>query len=47
MSKVGNSLRVTIPKPVVEGLGLKKGDMLILSVTDGEIKFHKARRDES
>ncbi|MGP8069372.1 MAG: AbrB/MazE/SpoVT family DNA-binding domain-containing protein [Candidatus Bathyarchaeia archaeon] len=47
LAKVGNSLRVTIPKPVVEGLGLKGGDMLMLSVTDGEIRVRKVRREES
>jgi hypothetical protein len=26
LQKVGNSLRLTIPKPVVDGLGLKEGD---------------------
>jgi putative addiction module antidote len=44
LSKVGNSLRLTIPKPVVEGLGLKEGDTLILSVSDSEIKVRKSER---
>jgi AbrB family looped-hinge helix DNA binding protein len=37
-------LRLTIPKPVVEGLGLEEGDMLILSVSDTEIKVRKSER---
>jgi len=44
LSKVGNSLRLTIPKPVVEGLGLKEGEMLVLSVSDGEIRVRKPGR---
>jgi putative addiction module antidote len=44
LSKVGNSLRLTIPKPVVEGLGLEEGDTLILSVSDSEIKVRKSER---
>jgi AbrB family looped-hinge helix DNA binding protein len=41
LAKVGNSLRLTIPKPVVDGLGLKKGDFLVLSVSDSEISVRK------
>jgi putative addiction module antidote len=41
LSKVGNSLRLTIPKPVVDSLGLKKGDILVLSVWDHEIRVRK------
>jgi putative addiction module antidote len=44
LSKVGNSLRVTIPKPVAEGLGWKEGDTLILSVSNSEIKVRKSER---
>jgi hypothetical protein len=28
----------------VEGLGLKEGDMLVLSVSDSEIKLNKSER---
>jgi antitoxin component of MazEF toxin-antitoxin module len=44
LSKVGNSLRLTIAKPVMEGLGLKEGDMLVLSVSESEIKVRKSER---
>jgi putative addiction module antidote len=47
LSKVGNSLRATIPKPVVEGLGLKEGDILVISVSDGEIRIRKSRGPKS
>jgi len=43
LSKVGNSLRLTIPKPVVDRLSLKEGDVLILSVSGHEIKVRKER----
>jgi AbrB family looped-hinge helix DNA binding protein len=43
LTKIGNSLRITIPKPLVDGLGLKQGDMLILTVTDSQIKVSKAK----
>jgi AbrB family looped-hinge helix DNA binding protein len=41
LAKVGNSLRLTIPKPVVDGLGLKEGEILILSVLDDEISVRR------
>jgi AbrB family looped-hinge helix DNA binding protein len=43
LTKIGNSLRITIPKPLVDGLGLKQGDILILTVTDDQIKISKAK----
>ena len=43
LTKIGNSLRITIPKPLVDGLGLKQGDMLILTVTDNQIKISRAK----
>lgn len=42
LTKIGNSLRITIPKPLVDGLGLNQGDILILTVTDSQIKISKA-----
>ncbi|MDW8044589.1 MAG: AbrB/MazE/SpoVT family DNA-binding domain-containing protein, partial [Nitrososphaerota archaeon] len=32
--KVGNSLRVTIPKEIVEALSLKEGDTLGVTITN-------------
>ena len=32
--KVGNSLVLVLPKPLVEGFGIEKGDTLRLAVTD-------------
>jgi len=39
--KVGNSIKITLPKPACEGLGLKPGDTLILTVTDSEMVVRK------
>ena len=35
--KVGNSLRMTVPKEIAEALGLKAGDTLGVSLTDSEM----------
>ena len=43
LTKIGNSLRITIPKPVVDGLGLKEGDVLVLTTTDSHIKIGKVK----
>ena len=44
LTKIGNSLRITIPKPLVDGLELKQGDLLTLTVTDSEIKISKEKQ---
>jgi AbrB family looped-hinge helix DNA binding protein len=41
LSKVGNSLRLTIPKPVADSLDLKEGDVLLLSVYGRKISVRK------
>jgi putative addiction module antidote len=41
--KIGHSLRVTVPKEVVEALGLKEGDTLGVSLTDSEIRVRKIK----
>jgi len=41
VGRVGNSLRVTLPKPVLDQLNIKEGDILGLSITDGEIVLRK------
>jgi putative addiction module antidote len=41
--KVGNSLRITIPKEIVEALGLKEGDILGISLTDSQISIRKLK----
>jgi AbrB family looped-hinge helix DNA binding protein len=44
LTKIGNSLRITIPKPIVDGLNLEQGDILSLIVADSEIKVRKETR---
>ena len=34
IGKVGNSHRISIPKPIIDQLGLKKGDKFLLSIDD-------------
>jgi len=41
LGKTGNSLRITIPSPVVEGFGWKERDQIMLIVTDSEITVRK------
>ena len=43
LGKTGNSLRVTLPRPIVEGFNWDEGDEIILSVTEGEIVLKKGR----
>ncbi|MDE1853600.1 MAG: AbrB/MazE/SpoVT family DNA-binding domain-containing protein [Thaumarchaeota archaeon] len=43
LGKTGNSLRVTLPRPIVEGFHWKEGDEIILSVTEGEIVLRKGK----
>ena len=35
--RIGNSLRMTIPKPVAEALGIAEGDTLDVGVDDGSM----------
>jgi len=42
VGKVGNSLRITIPKEVAEQLGIEKGDILLVGLTDSKILIEKA-----
>ena len=44
VGQIGHSLRVTIPKVMADTLGIKKGDVVGLSLTDGEIKLRKLGR---
>jgi AbrB family looped-hinge helix DNA binding protein len=41
IGKVGNSLRIVIPKPAAEGLKWKEGTVLKLIVTDSEVIIRK------
>ena len=39
--KVGNSLRMTIPKPITKAMNLSKGDTLLVCMTNGDMIVRK------
>ena len=39
--KVGNSLRMTIPKQIAKAMNLVKGDTLLVSMTNGDMIVRK------
>ncbi len=39
--KVGNSLRMTIPKQIARAMDLIKGDTLLVSMTNGDMIVRK------
>jgi bifunctional DNA-binding transcriptional regulator/antitoxin component of YhaV-PrlF toxin-antitoxin module len=41
LGKTGNSLKITVPRPIVEGFGWKKGDEIILVTSEKEIVLKK------
>ncbi len=43
VTKVGNSVKITIPKAIWTHLKLKVGDMVALSVTDDNMIVRKAK----
>ncbi|MDV3244383.1 MAG: hypothetical protein LYZ66_04315 [Nitrososphaerales archaeon] len=48
LGRTGNSLKITVPRPIVEGFGWDEGDEIQLMVMDHEITLkrtgEKARR---
>jgi AbrB family looped-hinge helix DNA binding protein len=42
LGKTGNSLRITLPRPIVEGFNWKEGDEIVLYVSEGEVTLKKA-----
>jgi AbrB family looped-hinge helix DNA binding protein len=42
LGRTGNSLKVTLPRPIIEGFGLKEGDEIVIVVTDKEITLKKS-----
>ena len=44
--KIGNSLRMTIPKPVADALNIKEGDTVEVGITDGEMIVKKTEASE-
>ena len=43
LGKTGNSLRITLPRPVVEGFDWREGDEIVLFVSEGEVIVRKAK----
>ncbi len=42
LGKTGNSLKITVPRPIVEGFGWQEGDEILLVTSDQEIVLRKA-----
>ncbi len=43
LGKTGNSLRITLPRPIVEGFDWEEGDEIVLYVSEGEIALKKGK----
>ncbi|HKT22280.1 MAG TPA: AbrB/MazE/SpoVT family DNA-binding domain-containing protein [Nitrososphaerales archaeon] len=43
LGKTGNSLRITLPRPIVEGFHWEDGDEIVLYVSEGEVTIKKGR----
>jgi AbrB family looped-hinge helix DNA binding protein len=43
LGKGGNSLRITIPKEIIEALALQEGDTMELDVKDGVLVANKSQ----
>lgn len=43
LGKTGNSLRVTLPRPIVEGFDWDEGDEIILYVSEDQITLKKGK----
>jgi putative addiction module antidote len=41
--KIGNSLRITIPKEVAEALGLRQGDVVYVGLSKARMVVRKAK----
>jgi AbrB family looped-hinge helix DNA binding protein len=46
LGKTGNSLRITLPKPIVEGFDWKEGDEIVLYVSEGEVTVRKSKKSK-
>ncbi len=42
LGQTGNSLKITVPRPIVEGFGWKAGDEIIIVTTEEEIVLRKS-----
>jgi len=46
LGKTGNSLKITVPRPIVEGFGWKEGDEIVLLTSGEEILLRKFSKNE-
>jgi AbrB family looped-hinge helix DNA binding protein len=46
LGKTGNSLKITVPRPIVEGFGWNEGDEIVLITSEEEIVLRKSPRSE-
>ena len=47
LGKTGNSLRITLPRPIVEGFDWEDGDEIVLYVSEGEVTIKKGKDRET
>jgi AbrB family looped-hinge helix DNA binding protein len=43
LGKTGNSLRITLPRPIIEGFGWEEGDEIVLYVAEREVTLRRAK----
>lgn len=43
LGRTGNSLRITLPRPIVEGFDWGEGDEIVLYVSEGEIVLKRGK----
>ncbi len=43
LGKTGNSLRITLPRPIIEGFDWKVGDEIVLYVSEKEVTLRRAK----
>jgi bifunctional DNA-binding transcriptional regulator/antitoxin component of YhaV-PrlF toxin-antitoxin module len=41
LGRTGHSLKVTLPRPIIDGFGWKEGDEMVLVVTDRDITLKR------
>ena len=47
LGKTGNSLRITLPRPIIEGFEWKVGDEIVLYVSEKEVTLRRAKDEKS
>jgi AbrB family looped-hinge helix DNA binding protein len=46
LGKTGNSLKITVPRPIVEGFGWNEGDEIVLITSEEEIVLRRSPKSE-